>query len=217
MNRTGMDRAVVVPAGATLAVYNREGNDAVLAAAREHPDRLIPFTTANPWYGDKAVDELVRTFDAGSAGVKLHPMVQGFRITDAMVRPLVDLCAERGRPIYFHTGTPVTCMPYQLAELAAQCPEVVFIMGRMSWSDFWNDVPYACRGMDNIYLETSHHLPFFIELCRKELGSHRLLFGSDWPANSMALEVEKITRYVSDEEDRQNILGGTMACILGQG
>ena len=216
MDRNQVDEAVVATVDAFLAVYNREGNDQVLAAAREHADRFIPFTTANPWYGEKAVEDLDRTFAEGAAGLKLHPRMQGFRITDPIVRPLVELCIDRGRPIYFHTGTPIASMPYQLNELAMQYPEATLIMGRMAWSDFWNDVPYACRGVDNIFLETSHHVPHFIGRCMAELGSGRMVYGSDWPIQCMDLEIEKIRRYVPHEEDRANLFGRTLARILGR-
>ena len=32
--------------------------------------------------------------------------------------PIVELCQHLGTPIYFHTGTPVFAMPFQLADPA---------------------------------------------------------------------------------------------------
>jgi Tat protein secretion system quality control protein TatD with DNase activity len=49
MDGNNVARAVIVPVDRFLAVDNSEGNDQILAAARLHPERLIPFTTANPW------------------------------------------------------------------------------------------------------------------------------------------------------------------------
>ena len=215
MDRHGVARAVVVPVGKHLAVYNREGNDRVLSAAKGRPDRLIPFATANPWYGEKALAELERAFDLGAAGVKLHPGLQGFRLTDPVVRPLVGLCARHSKPIYFHMGTPVLCMPYQLTELAMQYPEATFIMGRAAWSDFWYDVPHAVQAVNNIWVETSHHVACFISLVMEKIGSERIVFGSDWPHNSMGVELAKITRFVARGKDRENILQRNMARILG--
>ena len=48
MDGHGVDMAVLCPAGADLAVHNRQGNDLVAAAVRAHPDRFIGLDTANP-------------------------------------------------------------------------------------------------------------------------------------------------------------------------
>ena len=42
MDANGVSAAVIVPADRQIAVRNREGNDLVFKAARQHPDRLIP-------------------------------------------------------------------------------------------------------------------------------------------------------------------------------
>ena len=51
MDANAIDLAVLCPAGAHLAVHNREGNDLVAAAVQAHPDRFIGLATANPWLG----------------------------------------------------------------------------------------------------------------------------------------------------------------------
>ncbi|HWQ90174.1 MAG TPA: amidohydrolase family protein [Clostridia bacterium] len=215
MDKNQVERAIIVPVDQFVAVYNREGNDFILREARSHSDRFLPMITANPWYGSKAVDEARRGFEQGAVGLKLHPGLQGFQITDAIVHPLVELAGECGRPVYFHTGTPVTSMPLQLTELAQQFPGTNFIMGHMGFSDFWNDVVNATKGAPNIYLETSGHWPSFIVEMVGLFGANRILYGSDTPMNLMAIEIEKITRHVSKPEDVQAILHVTAEKLFG--
>jgi len=215
MDRHGVSASVIVPADRFIAVYNTEGNNEVLSAAKDHPDRFIPFATANPWYGDKALDELRRAFDLGAKGLKLHPPVQGFQITDEIVFPLVELAVERGKPIYFHTGTPICCTPFQLTELAMRYPEGTFIMGHAAYADFWNDVTASVSCVPNIYIETSQHLASFVRTLIEQVGSERIIYGSDSPLTSMALEIEKITRYVESPEALESIFSGTIERILG--
>src|SRR5512139_3747618 len=117
MDACGVERAVIVPADRQIAVANREGNDAVLEARRRYPDRLVAFCTANPWFGEAAVEEVRRAFEAGAAGLKLHPVLQGFHIIDPVARPVVEAAVARRKPVYFHTGTPVSSSPFQLSEL----------------------------------------------------------------------------------------------------
>jgi len=216
MDANGVGQAVVVPVDQYIAVYNREGNDFILGEARKHPARLLPMVTANPWFGEQAVAEARRGFEAGAVGLKLHPGLQGFKITDEIVFPLVELAQAHNRPVYFHTGTPVTSMPFQLTELAQRFPEAKLIMGHMGFSDFWNDVADAAQAASNIYLETSGHWPSFVTDMVRAVGSQRILFGSDVPMNLMDLEIEKITRHVLDANDRENILHRTAEALFGK-
>jgi predicted TIM-barrel fold metal-dependent hydrolase len=214
MDTNHVDRAIIVPVDQYTAVYNREGNDFILGEARRHPDRFLPMITSNPWFGSKAVEEIRRGFEAGAVGLKLHPGIQGFQITDEVVYPLIEEVQKWQRPVYFHTGTPVTSMPLQLTELAQQFPAVRFIMGHMGFSDFWNDVVDAAKAAPNIYLETSGHWPSFIVEMASFFGAHRVLYGSDTPMNLMAVEIEKITRHIRKREDLEAILHGTAESLF---
>jgi len=216
MDRCGVSAAVIVPADRCIAVYNTEGNDEVLSAAKRHPDRFIPFATANPWYGDRALDELTRAFDLGAAGLKLHPVIQGFQIIDEICFPLVELAVRLRKPIYFHTGTPVCSSPFQLTELAMRYPEGVFIMGHAAYSDYWNDVSASVKCVPNILIETSQHLASFIRTLVEQVGAEKLIYGSDWPKTDMGIEIEKITRYIAGD-DLERILGGNIMRVLGGG
>lgn len=217
MDACGVERAVVVPADRQIAVANREGNDEVLKAERDHPDRLTAFCTANPWYGQAALDELRRAFDLGAAGLKLHPVLQGFGIIDPVTRPVVELAVSLGKPVYFHTGTPACSTPFQLSELCLEYPNGTFIMGHAAYSDYWNDVVAAAKSVSNMFIETSTHLPLVIRLLAEELGVGRLVYGSNYPHNAMPLEIEKITRYLADAPDIDQLFWGNIERIVKGG
>ncbi len=217
MDANQVERAVIAPVDQYTAVYNREGNDFILDQAHQYPNRFLPLVTANPWFGQQALAELRRGFEAGAVGLKLHPGLQGFQITDEIVGPLIEVAQAYHRPVYFHTGTPVTSMPLQLTELAQRFPEVNFIMGHMGFSDFWNDVADAAKGARNVYLETSSHWPSFVVDMVRVIGSQRILYGSDHPMNLMGLEIEKIVRHIADKEDQENILHRTAETLFGKG
>jgi predicted TIM-barrel fold metal-dependent hydrolase len=215
MDDCGVERAIVIPADRQIAVWNREGNDEVLAAAREHPDRLTAFCTANPWFGEKAVEEVRRAFQIGAAGLKLHPVLQGFSIIDPVARPIIEIAVGLSRPIYFHTGTPVCSPPFQLTELCQRYPEGIFIMGHAAYSDYWNDVVAAVTTVENMFVETSTHLPVVIRLLAEKVGANRMIYGSNYPLNSMNLEVEKIARYVTRDADLELIFCKNLERLLG--
>lgn len=214
MDACGVERAVIVPADREIAVANREGNDEVLEAMRRHPDRLTAFATANPWFGAAAVEEARRAFGLGAAGLKLHPVLQGFQIIDPVARPLVELAVSLRKPVYFHTGTPVSAPPFQLSELGLRYPDGRFIMGHAAYSDYWNDVVFAVKAAPNMFVETSTHLPVVIRILVEAVGTERVLYGSNHPLNAMGLEIEKITRYVRSPGDLERVFSSNLERLL---
>ena len=217
MDACGVERAVIVPADRQIAVANREGNDAVIEAMGRHPDRLTAFCTANPWFGGAAVEEVKRGFDLGAAGLKLHPVLQGFQIIDPVARPVVEAAVTRRKPVYFHTGTAVSSSPFQLTELCLRYPEGRFIMGHAAYSDYWNDVVFAYKAAPNIFVETSTHLPVVIRILIEAVGTERVLYGSNYPLNAMSLEIEKISRYVASLADLDKVFALNLESLLGGG
>ena len=214
MDQNGVSATVICPLEQYVAVYNDEGNAYVSDAVRKYPGRFIGFCAINPWYMDKAALMLRRALDAGFAGLKLNPKLQGFMLCADIVRPLVEVCGEYGAPVYFHTGTMICAEPFQLRELAIMYPGVDFIMGHSGNTDFWTDAKYSAYGQENLYLETSHNLN--INALIEAAGIDRVIFGSNMPRSHQALELEKIKDLSLAEPDSVKLCGGNMERILGR-
>jgi len=185
--------AVIAPTDAMVAVDNEIANSALLELVRRHPAAFSALAVTNPWYGPRALGMLNAAFDAGAVGLYLHFGRQGFHLTDAILDPLVALCAQRGKPIYAYTGTPVCCEPLQLAELARRFPRAKFVMGHMGWSDYsgYDAIP-AARQAPNIVLETSCTTAGVVQAAIDELGVERVIFGSGHPRSRPSHEIAKI-------------------------
>jgi len=182
MGEWGIVHAVIAPTDAFVAVDNEAGNEQTARLVEENPDELSGLAVANPWYGQRALRILDSAFDMGLIGLYLHPARQGFRLTDGILDPLIELCIARRRPIYACTGVPVCAEPFQLAELARRFPEATFVLGHMAWSDFCGyDVLPTAKQAPNIYLETSCSGPGIIRAAIDALGAGRLLCGSGYP------------------------------------
>ena len=110
MDANGVGQAIVCPADRYLAVYNSEGNDYIAQNITRHPDRFIGFGCASPWYGKKAVEEVKRIRDLGLKGIKVHPFVQGFMLSDHFMDPVLEACMAEGLAVLVHTGTPISAM-----------------------------------------------------------------------------------------------------------
>jgi hypothetical protein len=215
MDENDIEKAVVCPVEEHITVYNREGNDYILRAMKEHPDRLIGFATVNPWYGDSAVEELRRAIGEGLRGLKLNSALQGYFINDELVYPAIEAAQDLGIPVYFHTATPVFALPLQLADLAGEFPRVNFIMGHMAATDFWIDVVPAAEMCPNIYLETSLRSPGVLRIAVEQIGVRHLMYGSDVPASCMKMELAKIDRLALSPVDKERIFSGTALELLG--
>lgn len=178
MDAAGVSVSWVAPTDASVAVDNSQGNDYVAGVVREHPDRFVGCAVANPWYGDRSVQELQRAFGNGARVLFLYPPVQGFQLSDRLIDPLIEVAIQHCAPIYAHTGTPICAEPFQLAALAKRFPEGRFIMGHMGYSDFWYDAIPAAQSCDNVWIETSLIDPDMISSGLEALGTKRFLFGS---------------------------------------
>ena len=216
MDASGVERAVVCPMDRYIAVYNREGNDFVLRAVREFPDRLIGFAAVNPWYGDAAREELNRALDLGASGLKLNPSLQGFLLNDRIVYPLIERTQDARVPVYFHTGTPVHSMPFQLVDLAEVFPEVRFVMGHGGTSDLWNDAVPAAKRATNIYVDTSLNNPTSIRRIVEAIGPNRMFFSSNAPACALTVEIHKVHLAISDPDTRRRIFRDTLLNLLNR-
>jgi len=196
MDAAGIDLAVICPVDQQIVVDNREGNDAMLAACRAHPDRFRGLAVANPWYGQRAVEELRRAFEGGLAGLKVHASRQGHYINDDIVDPLFELVSQVHGFAYLHLGTSEYSLPLEVIDLARRFPDVSLILGHaggadVHWPLSW-EVLDACP---NTLAETSH-LAFTGQLhsAVTKLGAGRFVFGSDSPVGAMAVEKWKLER-----------------------
>ncbi|MFA5865729.1 MAG: amidohydrolase family protein [Phycisphaerae bacterium] len=194
MASCSIDHAVIAPGDNCVTVYNEEGNVQTAEIIKTHPDLFSGLAVANPWYGPKAVDILKRAFDGGLRGLYLHPLRQGFRLTEGIIDPLIDVCLAYGRAVYSHTGTPIVCEPFQLAELARRFPDVRFVMGHGAYPDFWYDVSSAMTQSPNLYIETSCQVGVVLQQVLDTVGADRVLFGSGFPRSQPGLEIDKIKR-----------------------
>jgi predicted TIM-barrel fold metal-dependent hydrolase len=160
----------------------------------EHPDRLAYFAGVDPRRPD-ALPILLRAFDEYSArGLKLYPPV-GFYPYEDVVRPLLDACLERSRPVAIHTGGTLGLLrtrfanPLFIQDIQRQYPKLTVMIAH-SGSDFWWEeaLSVASNGYDT-YLELSGWQHFakrnedvFVKRLHdaiSSLGPHKLVFGSD--------------------------------------
>lgn len=96
--------AVEIPRAVELA---RQANDAVVAAATEHPDRFLGFATLPMRDPGAAVAELERTVrDHGFVGALINGHVDGRYLDDEFFWPVFESAEALDVPIYLHPTVP---------------------------------------------------------------------------------------------------------------
>lgn len=214
-SRLGVSTIFLMP---FKAIYREEvfrDNMRVLKAAKKYPRKIVPFVTVDPWDGEKAVQALKRFIAMGAKGLKLHPLTQGLPAHSELYYPLIEIAEKERILITFHTGTPIYSQPLQILEVARTYSRAIFILAHLGLGMLWYDAIRAAKKADNIYVDTAgqRFIPV-LRLAVKELGSEKILYGSDAPFLSPEVEMLKILRCNFSKEDLNNILYYNAARLL---
>lgn len=196
----------------------RQDNDEVLRAIRAHPGRAFGFVYLNPRHPQASLDELNRCVrDGPMVGVKLWVAL---RCHAPELDPIVARAAELHAPVFQHTWIKITgnlpgeSTPSDLAELARRHPRATFICGHTG-GDWEAGLP-AIRPHANIHADLAGGDPAagITEAAVRELGPHRVLFGSDAPGRSFASQLAKVLGARITENARRRILGENLRRLL---
>lgn len=211
MDRVGVDKACV--SGGGFASEIKWMNEATADAVKKHPDRIIGFIRVNPWYEDFLQDLDYYLGDLGFKGIKLHPMQDSYCV---LQEPRLNLILEKAHkynvPILIHSGSEPWTMPGQIADLAAMFPDVKVIMAHSCMNNLYQHLLPCAKRVTNLILETSIG-PAVGAV--GSIGSSRIVYGSDWPTTSMRSEYLKVTDSGIGDLEMDDVLGGSMARILG--
>lgn len=210
MDAAGVDVAIARPMGAGLVVDHRTGNDLVLGAG----PRIRGLATVNPWWGEKALDELARCRDLGAVGLFLDPARQGFFPTEPVATPVVERAAEYGWPVMMKTGAYIYADVLALAEVARAFPETTFIAGFGGFADMWFETPIAVRNASNLLLDASMIWGAAVKQIVEAHGPERVLFGGAEPRNRYAVVLKTIDRLELDPAARRAILHDNAARVF---
>jgi len=163
-----------------------DGNTALLALEREHPNLIRGYVTVNPNYTPHARAEIARCLGAGMVGIKL---AASRRATDPLLDPICELAGERGVPVLHHVWQnrrgdrpgQEASDGQELAALAARHPQVRFILAHIGGGGDWEHSLAALRATPNVYVDLSGSGVDggMLEACLEAAGVERLLWGTD--------------------------------------
>lgn len=211
MDTIGVDKTVIFPF--TEGFFR---NDLIPRYAAEYPDRLIPFCAVNPWERGAAADELERCFRQGFYGVKLHPTICGYRLSDrTLVDPIFEVVRAFHKVVIVHGASDLYNCPLEFDRMARRFPEVPLIMAHCGFFWEWELAIEVAKENDNLYLETSRVPLFETRKVLEGIGGGKVMWGTDGPFADYAWEFEKVQRAARDEKEFEQVIGGTIAGLLG--
>ncbi len=196
-------------------------NTFIAGIAQKYPSRATGFFTLHP---DMETPDMERAFsdalDSGLKGLKVHPDMQKFALSDDRADRMFSLC-EGVCPALIHTGDKRFHFsnPDQTKALLKRHPRLTVIGAHMGgWSE-WREARETLAG-ENLYVDTSSS---FYALDDEEIlhaieafGADRVLFGSDYPMWSPGDELRRFHALGLAPDVEGQILSGNLLRLLGE-
>ena len=204
----------------------------VVDCCRKYPDKLIGFASVNPLINPNAVSEFERYITQdGMRGLKLHPRHQHLAADDSRIIPLVEKAAELGVPVAICSTqwkhAPLRDqLPHTIDTLCKAVPHATIIIVHGGGFHFMDAFVVAVAN-ENVFLETSTTMKYFENtpfedqylFTLKQIGAHRILYGSDHPEDPAAQCYERtlniLTRHGFSSEEQELIFGRNIQGLVG--
>lgn len=153
-------------------------------------------------------------------GIKLHPEEHGYPIREHGAA-LFEFAASHQAIVLSHTSEQ-NSLCEDLLPWADRFPEVRLILAHIGHG-FDNDLTHQVRAVaqcrhGNVYADTSSArsiLPGLIEWAVGEVGAERILFGSDTPLYSVAMQRARIDHADLNDDQKRRILRENAMDLFG--
>jgi uncharacterized protein len=200
--------------------------------------RLLKTVTVDPTEGEAAVEESLAAWGRAHdiVAIKLYPGYRMFYPHDPRLNPVYEFAHKAGIPVMIHQGDTLDpnghlkyARPLEVDEVAVRFRDVRFVLCHLGnpWIEETAEVVYKNV---NVYTDTSGLLanpsvPYFHEMMKRAqrrltnaiaaIGdARRVLYGSDWPLESIETAVGLITGLDLPDEDKDLILGGNARALF---
>ena len=205
----GCGMRCIVISGHHALIDPEDGNPEVADVVRRYPGRFYGYRAVDPTRPDQLARELARYHnDPGFVGLKLHPSWHAYPINGPNYTPAWEFAQEHRLIVLTHSwGGSAYDRPEQVAEMAARYPGVTVLMGHAGFGA-WDTAMALAREHDNLYLEltAAYRVSGIIERFVNEVGSHKVLFGTDLPWFDPHYAIGCVCFSRITDEDRHNIL-----------
>lgn len=215
MDSLGTDRACIT-AHASIGPDYIYGNTMVLNTVKHYPERFWGYVTINPNYEEDIEDELSRCLAVdGIIGIKIHPSCHGCQIDYKNYQPVYEIANSNKYPILIHVWGNSAVKTVD--KLAGQYPNAIFIMGHGGADiDAMFTAIEVVNKRDNVYVDLaiSKVREGNVEWLVKEMGSSKILYGTDMPFFDPRPAFGRLAFAEISDEEKKNIFGLNMDSLL---
>lgn len=235
--RSGVGGGLLLPPVETPGVA--AAKDELTGLAAQSGGRLRFAATIDPTLEPAAFERELETLRAwdGVAAIKLYPGYRPFYPHDARLDPVYELARSRALPVLFHQGDTLHAQarlrfarPIEVDEVAVRFPELSLVLCHFGnpWIDEAAEVVYKNR---RVYADTSGLLAppsaaYFADMRRLAVrrlqdaiwgigNADRILYGSDWPLQSIADSVGLVAGLALHPGDQEALRGGNARRLFG--
>ena len=211
MDLCGIDKTVI----STTLSFDTDivlGNTMMLDTLAAFPGRMYGACAVSGNYPDLSLAEIERTMaNPAVVIIKIHPWSTRCRLNDRRMKGILDYAAGRGLFVLVHTWLDNDAYGNQdiFAGVAADYPPIKWIMGHSGGPYGSIHAVEIARKVENVYLDLTvsmcpaQQVEFFV----REVGSERVLFGTDNPFIDPRPQIGRVALARISDTDKVNIFG----------
>lgn len=188
MDRLGVEKTGICN---ILLPTTKEKNDFVYEAKKKYPDRIRAYMYVNFKYENICEEIEHRMEDQGFDGFKIITAWEGVRADHhPKIASVMSLIQKYKKVVQI--GTAPSHMPFTWIQYAEKYPDMPLCFTHIGSEEIGHSVIRAIQDVPNIVVETSQNFARFqLQEAVDQLGSHRVLMGTDWPYKPQYNEIHK--------------------------
>jgi predicted TIM-barrel fold metal-dependent hydrolase len=208
----------VVQSVATTPKQVSSINNFIAEAVAQSEGKFTGLGTLHPDSEDMEAD-VNEIISLGLKGVKLHPDIQKVKLDDPRMLKMYELCEGRLHML-IHTGD---CRydysnPNRLMPILDQFPDLTVIGAHFGGWSIWEEATAQLSRYKNFFVDCSSSLYVITPETAKKLimayGTHRVLFGTDYPLWRPETEIARFMEIDLTDEERRDILYNNAANLF---
>lgn len=219
MDRCGINKTII---STTVGISSDFvlGNNLMLEAIKKYRTRFYGACLVNGNYPDLSLQELKRCFEHEDAVVmiKIHPILTKCKLDDTRMKSIYEYAVKNKIPILVHTWLDEDAYGNLdlFREIAKEHPEINWIMGHSGGSYGSFKAAQIAKELANVYLDITlsmcpaRQIEFFVE----EVGSERVIFGTDNPFIDPRPQIGRVGLAEISSQDRKNIFSANANRLL---
>ncbi len=193
----------------------KAANRVALSLAEKLGGFYIPGFHINPDFVEESIEEIRFMHSRGVKLIgELVPYHDGWdSYAHRGLHPILEEAEKFGMIVNFHTLNPDT-----IADMVSSHPNITFVAAHPGEADILYGHVERMKKYDNLYLDISgtglyryHSLRYLV----KELGSDRILFGTDYPTCNPGCFIGGVLAEPLSDADLENIFSKNAKKILG--